>query len=187
MFPLAHLGIPLFIADIAGHITSSSSMDRANSDLMSSKWSGKQFDLFPAVLGCLFPDIIDKLIGQMLFSSGRAIGHTLVFCAVSGIIFSLVRSKRAGSSFFLANFSHLILDAPGVPWFWPISPTEFKETKNALKTLELLFKPLTLSFELLGLGLLVILGFRYRLEINIWINEEYSQMMTIIQILPSRD
>lgn len=187
MFPLAHLGIVLFIADIVGHIIAASATDRVNSDPMSNKWSGKQFDFFPVVLGCLFPDIVDKLIGQMLFSSGRAIAHTLVFCAVCGIIVSFVQSRRAGSSFFLATISHLILDAPGVPWFWPINPSEFKETKNALMNLGWVFNPMTLSFELLGLGLLVILGLRYRLEINIWINDGYSRMLTIFQIRPSRD
>ncbi len=183
MFPLAHLGIPLFLADIIGQATAPSTKENIAQDLDKKKWSGRQFDPFLMVLGCLWPDFIDKTIGMILFSSGRAMGHTLILCIICSLIFFLFQSRKAGISFFLGNLSHLILDMPGVPWFWPIYPSEFEPTKNALTNLNWLFNPWTLIFEIIGLGLLYILSLKHRTEISSWLKGTQLKINQTLQVM----
>lgn len=183
MFPLAHLGIPLFIADIVGQKIATSTKDCMALDPDEKKWSGEQFDPLIMMLGCLLPDFIDKTIGQTLFSSGRAIGHTLMLCIICSMIFLLFQSRKASISFFLGSLSHLILDLPGVPWFWPLYPSEFELTKNALMNLNWLFNPWTLIFEIVGLGLLYILSLRYRAEIHSWFERTQLKINQAFQIM----
>ena len=183
MFPLAHLGIPLFFADIVGQKIAVFAKDYTALDFDRKKWAGGQFDPVILMLGCLFPDFIDKTVGMILFSSGRAIGHTLILCIICSMIFLLFQSRKAGISFFLGNLSHLILDMPGVPWFWPIYPSEFEPTKNALMNLNWVFNPWTLLFEIIGLGLLYILSFQYRSEIQSWLEKTQLKINQTLQII----
>ncbi|MFX0113023.1 MAG: metal-dependent hydrolase [Candidatus Hodarchaeota archaeon] len=181
MYPLAHIGIPLFIAEIIGCVMCTSTMNYPRNDFQNKNWSQGRFELMPMAFGCLLPDLLDKTLGQLLFASGRSLSHTLVFCTICSVIFFLFQSRKAGISFFLGAVSHLILDIPGVPWFWPITPSEFAKTESALMNLEWLFNPITLTFELLGLGLLVFLGQRYRMEIFTWSEARHSLMVPIFQ------
>ncbi|MHA2499017.1 MAG: metal-dependent hydrolase [Candidatus Hodarchaeales archaeon] len=181
MFPLAHLGIPLFFVDIIGQKISTSTKDYTAPDFDKKKWGGGQFDPFILMSGCLFPDFIDKTFGMILFSSGRAIGHTLMLCIICSLIFLSFQSQKAGISFFLGGLSHLILDMPGVPWFWPIYPNEFEATQNALMNLNWVFNPWTLLFEIIGLGLLYILSLQYRAEIQSWLEKTQLKINQTLQ------
>ena len=185
MFPLAHFGILLFTADVIGRFEAKYSKKNLNNELSQIKWSNGQFDFIPMVIGCLYPDIIDKILSQQFFSSGRAIGHTLVFCMITSIVILLLRSMKASISFFLATMSHLVLDSSGyIPLLWPIYPTRFKKTDNALTNLEMIFDPWTITFELIGLGFLVYLGLRYRSLIVMWANDFNCRF---VSIWPIRD
>jgi hypothetical protein len=184
MYPLAHLGIPLFIADIIGQMMSTSSMNYPINSFEKRSWSRGQFELMPMIFGCLFPDLVDKTLGQLLFASGRSLGHTIVFCTICSGFFFLFQSRKAGISFFLGTMTHLILDIPGVPWFWPITPNKFPKTENALMHFEWLFNPVTLAFEALGLWLLLLLGYRYRMAIFAWLE---TRQPLIVPIFQNRD
>ena len=183
VFPLAHLGIPLFFADIIGQKIAAFTKDNTTLDLAKKKWSGGQFDPLILMLGCLFPDFIDKTLGMILFSSGRAIGHTLMLAIISSMILLLFQSRKAGISFFLGDLSHLILDIPGIPWLWPIYPGEFEPTENALTHLKWLFNPWTLLFEIIGLGLLYILSLQYRAEIHSWVERTQLKINHTLQTI----
>ncbi|MFW9914476.1 MAG: metal-dependent hydrolase [Candidatus Thorarchaeota archaeon] len=183
MFPLAHLGIPLFFADIIGQKIAASTKDYTAPDFDKKKWGGGQFDPLILMSGCLFPDFIDKTLGMILFSSGRAIGHTLMLCIITSMIFLLFHSRKAGASFFLGYLSHLILDLPGVPWLWPIYPNDFEPTENALLHVNWLFNPWTLIFEIIGLGLLYILSLQHRTEIHSWLERTQLKINQKLQIM----
>jgi len=128
------------------------------------------------VLGALIPDIIDKLIGRIIFpysiASGRLIAHALIF----SLLFSLAAFyyfKRYGENRYLpmsgAFFLHLLEDRmwmnPEI-FFWPFLGWKFHPGTPPDYWLDYFmimaknsFTPdfsLTFISEVLGLGIIVI-------------------------------
>jgi hypothetical protein len=121
--------------------------------------------------GSMFPDIIDKSVGSLIFSTGRWLGHTLLFILVASIIIGLFfrdngRGKVFGLYFFIGNVMHLVLDQPslgiGIPLF-PLFPDPFLSSEwNSF-----LFgftDPFVWLTEAIGLLILVLLSYLYNLE-----------------------
>ena len=94
-------------------------------------------DIRPLIIGSLLPDIIDKPIGlyflRRTFSSGRIVGHTLLFSILTTLIgvFSYLRNRNTQP--FVLSFgtiTHLILDEM---WrspktlFWPLGGYKFEK------------------------------------------------------------
>jgi membrane-bound metal-dependent hydrolase YbcI (DUF457 family) len=91
--------------------------------------------IIPAcAFGSIFPDLIDKLVGILLFSDaigyGRIYAHTLLFAGLVAIIglYIIFRHPRSRSgplllAFFAGILSHQLLDAmwlEPINWFWPV-------------------------------------------------------------------
>ena len=101
----------------------------------------RRLDLRILLVGSLLPDIIDKPLGHILFredlSSGRTIGHTLIF-AVLITLGGIFLRYRTGKTWLLAlslgTFVHLILDEMWLHhWrstiLWPLYGFEFPKAE----------------------------------------------------------
>ncbi len=103
--------------------TSSSKVSRLDS-------LATRFDIRLLLIGSLLPDIIDKLVGQVLFrdtfSNGRIFSHTLLFLillTVAGLYFYRRRSQTGLLALAFGTMTHLIFDQMWhVPQtlFWPL-------------------------------------------------------------------
>jgi hypothetical protein len=100
----------------------------------------QRLDLRILLIGALLPDIIDKPLGHIFFreylSSGRTIGHTLLF-AILLALGGLIIRFRTGKSWMLilsaGAFFHLILDEMWLSeWratiLWPLYGLEFPKS-----------------------------------------------------------
>ncbi|MBD3255415.1 MAG: hypothetical protein GF383_09995 [Candidatus Lokiarchaeota archaeon] len=73
------------------------------------------------IIGSAIPDIIDKSMMFLRLSSGRAYFHSLLFVILSFfVLFALTKGNKPISfSFLLGVVSHLLLDLPDIPLFYP--------------------------------------------------------------------
>ena len=128
------------------------------------------------VIGALLPDLIDKPIGMVIFSSilanGRIIGHTLLFSISILIIGLYLYDKRRDVriiSLAAGSFFHLMEDQMwGDPrtLFWPLFGLSFPKDSMDRSGLEYLLSLFNESFhpqfsesyipEILGMGIVVI-------------------------------
>lgn len=135
-------------------------------------------------IGALLPDLIDKPLGMVIFAStittGRMIGHTLLFCLLIFLAGLYSYEKRRDIriiSLSIGSLFHLIEDqlwkSPKI-LFWPLQGLSFpKDTIDyvGLEQLSILFKKsFTLNtshssiFEILGLGVIVILTLQWLIK-----------------------
>lgn len=125
MLLLAHTGIPLGIAWFGhGGIVRRRSdganrlpVGRRNSDPSRSISLFDRVDYRVILLGSMLPDIIDKLLGQLLlrdtFSSGRIFGHTLLFAGliiIAGCYLYIRRRTISLLCLAYGTLAHLCLD-----------------------------------------------------------------------------
>lgn len=81
-------------------------------------------------IGALFPDIIDKIIGRVIFSNSiansRLIAHTLIFSILLTAIGFYIYRRRGNANILLlasASFLHIIVDRiwnNTATFFWPV-------------------------------------------------------------------
>jgi len=135
-------------------------------------------------IGALLPDLIDKPLGMVIFAStittGRMIGHTLLFCLLIFLAGLYSYEKRRDIriiSLSIGSLFHLIEDqlwkSPKI-LFWPLQGLSFpKDTIDyvGLEQLSILFKKsfkLNTShssiLEILGLGVIVILTLQWLIK-----------------------
>ena len=128
-------------------------------------------------IGALFPDLIDKPLGRVIFAStfenGRIIGHTLFFSLILFLI-GLILVRKNGDiriiSLTTGSFFHLMEDqmwANPKTLFWPFLglnfPKDHVDFTGMRYLIRLLKNSFTLSFsissipEVLGIGVIVIL------------------------------
>jgi len=85
-------------------------------------------DLAPAMVGGMFPDLVDKTLCQVLHltPSGRMYAHTLLGLGLSATIVRAARGSRQACSWALGYGGHLVADLGGpVPWLYPFSEYDF--------------------------------------------------------------
>jgi hypothetical protein len=85
--------------------------------------------LAPAMTAGLFPDVVDKLLCQVLHvtPSGRMYGHTLLGAALSTLLVRKVWGARAAWAWALGYLGHLAADMDGfVPWLYPFREYDFE-------------------------------------------------------------
>lgn len=115
MFLFGHLGVTLGLFFIIGYLVPG---------------LRNCINYWYVAFGALLPDIIDKLIGRVLFpysiSSGRIIAHTLVFVLFLALV-GFYRYRRRGDMRILfisgASFLHLLEDTmwrQPVNLLWPL-------------------------------------------------------------------
>ena len=139
-------------------------------------------------IGALFPDLIDKPLGRVIFAStlenGRIVGHTLFFSLILFLI-GLYLYKKKGDiriiSLTTGSFSHLVEDqmwASPKTLFWPFLglnfPKDHVDSTGMEYLIRLLKNSFTLNFspssipEVLGIGVIVILTLH-------WLIKRYGQ------------
>lgn len=127
------------------------------------------------IFASLLPDILDKLVGRVIFpiGCGRLIGHTLLFV----LILTLISIKR--KDLFplpIASFIHLLEDQmwknPTI-LFWPLLTTNFSTGKHTnfqeyLTELLKKYEP-SLSYTFISeiIGLIIILALLRKKSLNI--------------------
>lgn len=127
-------------------------------------------DLKPAVLGGIFPDVVDKTLCRVLHltPSGRMFAHTLLSWGLSTVVVGLLRGPRTAWSWGLGYLGHLVGDSDGsVPWFYPFSSYQFekRERFNLFETLsEFFVEPNWLEWVLLLWAILVFARGRRRIN-----------------------
>ncbi|MGB9133617.1 MAG: metal-dependent hydrolase [Methanosarcina sp.] len=129
------------------------------------------------VIGALLPDLVDKPLGRVIFSStlanGRIIGHTLLFSLTLLLIGLYLYKKREDIriiSLTVGSFFHLIEDQMwAIPktLFWPFMGLNFPKNYTDYTGMEYLIRMIKNSFtfslsyssisEVLGMGVIVIL------------------------------
>ncbi len=79
------------------------------------------------IIGALLPDIIDKPLFLLDLGGGRLYSHNLLFVIISFLIvhFSSNRNKSISFPFLFGLISHIILDLPYVPLFYPFLSYDF--------------------------------------------------------------
>jgi len=136
MLVFGHVGITVGVAALAAEAQKRVLLSRVNrnervkSSLNSSQVAGlpgnnpghevswlaflvNQIDLRVLILGSLLPDVIDKPIGTILFSSGQMFCHTLFFLIVISLSGIYIWRSRRQTWLFILSFGtlmHLILD-----------------------------------------------------------------------------
>jgi len=73
------------------------------------------------IIGALLPDIVDKPLFLLDLGGGRLYSHNLLFVIITFLIvyFSSKRNKSISLPFLYGIISHIILDLPYVPLFYP--------------------------------------------------------------------
>ena len=109
----------------------------------------------------MFPDLIDKPILIAGLGAGRGISHSLLFIAISFVVLHLIikGDTSVSVSFLVGCIFHLILDLPGVPFFYPFVSYDFLYTKKPVETwtYTLFHNPLVYTTEIIGLCILVLI------------------------------
>ena len=125
------------------------------------------FNRISLVIGALLPDIVDKSLLFLGIGSGRGISHTLLFVGVSFIIvhFSFHRKKSISIPFLIGIVSHLVLDLPEVPLFYPFINYDFiyLDDPFGFWLYALFNEPVVYITEGLGLAILVFIIITNRL------------------------
>jgi hypothetical protein len=109
-------------------------------------------------IGAILPDLIDKPVGEVIFastfSSGRIMGHTLLFSLLLFLIGLYVYEKRRdlwGLSLASGSFLHLFedqIESNPQNFFWPLLGWSFPKNSRDYIGLEHLMQMLVESFHL---------------------------------------
>lgn len=145
MFPLFHIFIPILVFEF----------------VIYSNWiKSLNIQRFWIILGSLIPDLLDKplaLISPLHFS-GRGHFHSPILWIFLMILASVCKIKKEFViGFFFGIFSHLLLDIPDIPWFWPFKPLIYYGTEPSQFLTTLLTNRLVQITEIISLiGLITI-------------------------------
>ncbi len=82
---------------------------------------------FALLIGSILPDVIDKPFVLLGIGTGRYFSHNLLFVLVSFIVIflSTKRNLRVSFPFLCGLTTHLLLDIPYVPFFYPFISYEW--------------------------------------------------------------
>lgn len=146
-------------------------------------------DYMAVLFGSMFPDIIDKPIGRVLFSgtidNGRILAHTLLFFIILSAISWYIWKKKNESGFLFlsaASFCHLVEDNmweapatlfwPLLGWRFPSNPGPYDGVVDYFRTLFTYAYTPALDYvfisEVTGFMILVFLSIRYLRQNNLF-------------------
>lgn len=175
MFPLGHIGISIgIIYLLASYIQHLNKKNNFTASL------AENIDFRIVIIAAMFPDIIDKIVGMVIFkqeiSNGRLFTHSLLIVGTISIWLFFMAKLKYGHRFkmfyyILPIWFHLLLDRM---WeephtlFWPFFGMSFPRIDVEFSDYFtiLLSSPYTLFGEILGLGVIVTLLIRHRLFIK---------------------
>ena len=164
MYLLGHLGITA----LSGH-----GMEK----ILNYKNPNLNYPYGLLLIGSMWPDLIDKPIGSLIFSTGRWIAHSVLFILISGIIlyFVLKNMQRKlafieSSIFIWGALMHILLDLPSIEpqvVFWPVLGI-YLPIKAWNGFLFGVFSPYIWLTEIIGLICLIGIGSRHKISQNLW-------------------
>ncbi|MHA1486176.1 MAG: metal-dependent hydrolase [Promethearchaeota archaeon] len=93
-----------------------------------------KFNRLALIIGSVFPDIIDKSMLFLNLGSGRGISHTILFVLLSFIVLHIATKRKSYISlaFLIGMVTHLALDLPEVPLFFPFIEYDFLMIEDPL-------------------------------------------------------
>ena len=111
-----------------------------------------EVDLKPVLAAGIFPDVVDKLLCQVLHltPSGRMYAHTLLAAALSTAAVHKVCGRRTAWAWALGYLAHLVADAEGdVPWLYPFREYDFSGGEPGLFQIvrQAMRRPVEVGFE----------------------------------------
>ena len=175
MFILGHIGISIgIIYLLVSYIQHLNKKNNISNSL------AENIDFRIVIVAAMFPDIVDKTVGMILFkeeiSNGRLFTHSLVIVGVISIWLFFMAKLKYGHRFKMLFYIspiwfHLLLDRM---WeephtlFWPLFGINFPRIDVEFSDYftVLLSSPYALIGEILGFGIIVTLFIRYRLFIK---------------------
>ncbi|MBD3265431.1 hypothetical protein GF373_02075 [bacterium] len=88
--------------------------------------------LIPVMLGTFLPDIIDKVLADVIPIApyGRCWAHTLVVLFLISGIFYYFKGKSWGIGWGVGHFLHLLGDISFIPWFYPFINYTWPDSVN---------------------------------------------------------
>lgn len=120
-----------------------------------------KFNRLALIIGSLLPDIIDKSMLILNLGSGRGISHTILFIALSFIILHIAIKRKSYISlpFLIGMVTHLALDLPEVPLFFPFIEYDFLMIDDPLSYwfYKLFNDPLVYLTEIGGIVILLLI------------------------------
>ncbi|TES95143.1 MAG: metal-dependent hydrolase [Promethearchaeota archaeon] len=133
-----------------------------------------KFNRLALIIGSLFPDIIDKSMLFLNLGSGRGISHTILFILLSFTVLHMAAKRKSFISlpFLIGMVTHLILDLPEVPLFFPFIEYDFLMIEDPLSYwfYKLFNDPLVYLTEIGGILilLLILVGNKLSSVKDIW-------------------
>ncbi|MFX1588546.1 MAG: metal-dependent hydrolase [Promethearchaeota archaeon] len=118
-----------------------------------------QFNRLALIIGSLIPDIIDKSLMFLNMSSGRGFSHTILFTFLSSLVVFLITkwNKIISISYYVGTITHLLLDLPDIPLFFPFIYYDFIYIEDPFGSwlYNLLHDPSVYITEIVGLCILI--------------------------------
>ena len=127
-----------------------------------------KLEFYPVIIAGIFPDIIDKLLSDILHITqyGRTFMHSIPGVIAASIFVYLLKGKAWGISWFAGQLGHLIGDISYVPWFYPFISYQTPQSINVFNVTNLttvLFNWKVVILECSIFFLTIILYMRYRI------------------------
>ncbi|MFX0057498.1 MAG: metal-dependent hydrolase [Candidatus Hodarchaeota archaeon] len=126
-----------------------------------------EFNRFSLIIGALISDLIDKILLFLGLSSGRSISHSILFTVLSFlVIYAISKGNKAISiSFLIGIISHLLLDLPEVPFFYPFIQYDYEILEEPFWywLTNFFSNPIVFTTEILGIAILVFIFFKNKL------------------------
>ncbi|MFX1570988.1 MAG: metal-dependent hydrolase [Promethearchaeota archaeon] len=140
MYPIFHIAVPLILTEIP-------------------RIKKYKINRFSLIIGALLPDIIDKPLFLLSLADGRLFSHNLLFVIVSFLIVHIFTkgNKTVSLPFLIGLSSHIILDLPFVPLFYPFISYNFYYIEEPLNywLRKLWTDPLVISTEITGIFFII--------------------------------
>ena len=142
------------------------------------------------IIGALISDIIDKSLFLLGLGEGRMLSHNLLFVIVSILIVHIIfkGNKSISFPFMIGLISHIILDLPDVPLFYPFISYDFYYIEEPLIywLRKLWTDPIVIITEISGIFFIIYIIisnklyhkndiFNYLKGLNQLINQSYNE------------
>ena len=111
--------------------------------------------------------MIDKILLFLGLGSGRSISHSLLFTGLSFLVIYIISrgNKAISISFLIGIISHLLLDLPEVPFFYPFIQYDYEILEDPFWfwLINFFSNPIGFTTEIMGIIILAFIFFNNKL------------------------
>jgi len=111
--------------------------------------------------------MIDKILLFLGLGSGRSISHSLLFTGLSFLVIYIISrgNKAISISFLIGIISHLLLDLPEVPFFYPFIQYDYEILEDPFWfwLINFFSNPIVFTTEIMGIIILAFIFFNNKL------------------------